>query len=191
MFTHTRSAHVHTLHVMYCVTASVQVLLPTSCRALCLSWGSGGRCCTHSDTVYVCGAVGTATYVPPLVLSPTQLYTYVNVGTCSYHLCSSVGTLSYHLYGTVVTLFAILYGVVCSVLYAPFYFSELISVPSSLSGSSLLSPMSFLAFLPPSSICGASPLLGRLLMKRANPVALLVGASTAVILVTKLLVEYE
>ena len=44
---------------------------------------------------------------------------------------------------------------------------------------------------PPSSICGASPLLGRLLMKRANPVALLVGASTAVILVAKLLVEYE
>lgn len=76
-------------------------------------------------------------------------------------------------------------------LYAPFYFSELISVPFSLSGSSLLSPMSFLAFLPLSSICGASPLLGRLLMKRANPVALLVGASTAVILVTKLLVEYE
>lgn len=75
-------------------------------------------------------------------------------------------------------------------LYALFYFSELIPVPFSLSG--LLSPLPHaLAFFPLSSICRASPLLGRLLMKRVNPVALLVGASTAVILVTKLLVEYE
>jgi zinc transporter 6 len=41
------------------------------------------------------------------------------------------------------------------------------------------------------SLCGFSPILGRFLMRRMNPLALLVGVSTCVVLVTKFLVDYE
>lgn len=71
-------------------------------------------------------------------------------------------------------------------LYMKLYVHVVLSHLIPLSG-----PLYIPSLSPPPSICGASPLLGRLLMKRVNPVALLVGASTAVILVTKLLVEYE